>query len=411
MTSSGKSLGPVSIKALRLIIHSAVDAHVGRQLFEDALTGELGLGRTRILVTHHVGLVLPKTKYAVILGQGTVQHAGSVDMLRSTGVLEDLMKKEQESQEKEAKTDEKIIDDTTNSALAKIFSNATERSNKVDSSEMDIQGKTQPKKFTEDEKRETGRVKLAIYKQYFSTSGGLWLWLPIIILFVVHQSLILGRSWFIGVWTRSYKTESMQVQTFFHQHIPLSITAVENQAASQDLQYYLGIYFGLTLVTCISGTLRYFLVYMRAIKASKELFEKLTYTVLRAPLRWLDTTPVGRILNRFTADFVSIDSRLGNDLGFLIYHIILLVSIIIAGLFVSPWMLLFAVTLLMLCVYITSTFLAGAREVKVRIRQPEVWLFTTNGRQATRKQCEKPYLRAIRSRFGGHRNHTCIRQS
>ncbi|KAL2038338.1 hypothetical protein N7G274_008987 [Stereocaulon virgatum] len=345
-------------------IFSAVDAHVGRQLFEDAVTGELGLGRTRILVTHHVGLVLPKVKYAVILGQGTVQHAGSVDMLHSTGVLEDLMKKEQESQEKEGKTDEMIIDDTNNTALAKIFSNATRWSNKFDSSEMDIQGKTQPKKFTEDEKRETGRVKLAIYKEYFSTSGGLWLWLPIIILFVVHQSLILGRSWFIGVWTRSYKTESMQVQTFFHQHIPLSITAVGNQVASQDLQYYLSVYFGLTLVTCISGTLRYFLVYMRAIRASKELFGKLTYTVLRAPLRWLDTTPVGRILNRFTADFVSIDSMLGDDLGFLIYQIILLVSIIIAGLFVSPWMLLFAVTLLMLCVYITSTFLAGAREVK-----------------------------------------------
>lgn len=317
-------------------------------------------------MTHHVGLVLPKTNYAVILGQGTVQHAGSVEDLRRTGVLEELMKKEQESQQEEAKGDEEMIDDTTNSALTKIFSNATERSNKFDSSEMDVQGKSQPKKFTEDEKRETGGIKTAIYKEYFSTSGGLWFWLPIIILFAVHQSIIMGRSWFIGVWTKSYKTESIQVQQLFHQLVTLSHTAVETPDASHDLHYYLGIYFGLSLVTCISGTLKYFLVYMRAIRASKELFEKLTYAVLRAPLRWLDTTPVGRILNRFTADFAAIDSRLGTDLGFLIYQMILLVSIIVAGLFVSPWMIVFAVTLLVLCAYITSTFLAGAREVKVR---------------------------------------------
>lgn len=312
-----------------------------------------------------MGLVLPKTSYAVILAQGTVQHAGSMEDLRRTDVLEELMKKEQESQKEEAKADEEIIDDTTNSALTKIFSNATERSNKFDNSETDVQGKSQPKKFTEDEKRETGAIKTAIYKEYFNTSG-LWFWLPIIILFTFHQSIIMGRSWFIGVWTKSYKTESIQVQQLFHQQVTLSSTAVETQAASHDLHYYLGIYFGLSLVTCISGTLRYFMVYMRAIRASKELFEKLTYAVLRAPLRWLDTTPVGRVLNRFTADFAAIDSRLGSELGFLIYQMILLVSIIVAGLFVSPWMIIFAVTLLVLCAYITSTFLAGAREVKVR---------------------------------------------
>ena len=73
-------------------IFSAVDAHVGRQLFERALTGELGEGRTRILVTHHTGLCLPRAKYTVILGEGTVQHAGFVEDLRHSGVLDEVMK-------------------------------------------------------------------------------------------------------------------------------------------------------------------------------------------------------------------------------------------------------------------------------------------------------------------------------
>ena len=351
--------------AYRLTSSSAVDAHVGRQLFEDALTGELGIGRTRILVTHHVGLVLPRSGYCVILGGGTVQHAGPTEELRRMGVLNDMMKKEKKSYNDEAEVAEEVIDDTSNSALNRILSNSKERSVKFDSSETDIQGKSQPKKFTEDEKRETGAIKMKIYKEYFSTSGGLLVWLPIIIIFVVHQSIVMGRSWFVGLWTKSYDTESVDIQQLLGQPVALSSNYVSIEASSHDLSYYLGIYFGISFILCISGTLRYFLVYMRAIKASKELFENLTYVVLRAPLRWLDTTPVGRILNRFTADFAAIDSRLGIELGFLVDQMIVLVSIIVAGLFVSFWMLLFAVALLLICTYITSTFLIGAREVKV----------------------------------------------
>ena len=41
-----------------------------------------------------------------------------------------------------------------------------------------------------------------------------------------------------------------------------------------------------------------------------------------------------------------------------------LIGIIVAGVFVSPLMLLFAVSLLVLCLFVAVHFLAGAREVK-----------------------------------------------
>ena len=352
-------------------IFSAVDAHVGRQLFDDALTGELGKGRTRILVTHHVGLCLPKTKYTVILNEGTVQHEGLVEELRRTGVLDQVMKQEQEDHEKEVtKNDEELqtMDDSTKGTLNKILSNVTERSTKTDRSELDVQGKTQPKQFTEDEKRETGAIKAHIYKEYLGTSGGLPFWLPIMLLYGVYQGLILGRSWFIGFWTRSYATKSLLMQnSLLHDYAFLSGSSrmkIENQDDS-NLSFYLGVYLGISIVICMLGTVRYFFVYLGSIRASKRLFERLTYAVLRAPLRWLDITPVGRILNRFTADFAAIDSKLGNDLGFMLYELVQLVGIVIAGLFVSPWMLLIALLLLILCAWITARFLAGAREVKV----------------------------------------------
>ena len=82
----------------------------------------------------------------------------------------------------------------------------------------------------------------------------------------------------------------------------------------RDLQFYLGIYVGISVIICLLGTFRYFLVFIGSLKASHKLFDKLTNTILRAPLRWLDTVPIGRILNRFTADFVVVDSHLGKDL-------------------------------------------------------------------------------------------------
>lgn len=345
-----------------------MDAHVGRQLFEDALTGELGTGRTRILVTHHVGLVLSKTAYTVILGEGTVQNAGSVEDLKAAGVLENLVKQQQEGQVDDLTNAEapQQVENAANSHLSKILSHASVSTQRIDGGELDVQGKLQPKKFTEDEKRETGRMSINIYKQYLIHSGGFWFWGPIVILFAFYQALILGRSWFIGVWTRSYKTSSHSffVQMFPYNFSPVRDSTYDNKTANDDLSFYLGLYIGLSIAICILGALRHFFVLMASLRASKKLFESLTYAVLRAPLRWLDTTPVGRTLNRFTADFAAIDSRLGMDMSFLLYRVLELLGIIFAGLFVSPIMLLFALVLLLLCAWVTGWYLSGAREVK-----------------------------------------------
>ena len=135
-------------------IFSAVDAHVGRQLYEEALTGELGIGRTRILVTHHVRLVLPKTKYMVMLGDGIVEHAGTVSELSKAGELSEILEAEQEEEEEgeEGPSNHADGDDSAKNALTKVMSRASER--KIDDGGIDTKGKDQPKKFVEDEKRE-----------------------------------------------------------------------------------------------------------------------------------------------------------------------------------------------------------------------------------------------------------------
>lgn len=151
-----------------------------------------------------------------------------------------------------------------------------------------------------------------------------------------------------------------------YRHASLQYVASAKAAADEndDLWFYLGIYVGLSVVICALGTLRYLWVFYGSIRASRILFEKLTHTVLRAPLRWLDTVPVGRVLNRFTTDFDVIDSRMAADMGFMLYNVLQLMGIIIAGLFVSPYMILFAVVLVLICLHFASHYLVGAREVK-----------------------------------------------
>ncbi|KAL8825332.1 MAG: hypothetical protein Q9191_004481 [Dirinaria sp. TL-2023a] len=307
-------------------IFSAVDAHVGRLLFEEALTGELGVSRTRILVTHHIELCLPATDYAVLLADGAVRHAGFVEDLQHTGLFGQISKETHQGESSESDNDQADIEDgyDMNTDLSKTLMKVRTTESTVD----EAKPKSQPKKFTEDEKRETGAIKVSIYKEYLGTSG--------------------------GVWYTPYASNGLDSPTVSTNHTNKNAT----------LAFYLGIYVGISVAICVFGVLRYFFVYMGSLNASRHLFEKLSYTVLRAPLRWLDTVPVGRILNRFTADFVVVDSRLGKDLGFLLYHLVQLIGIIVAGIFVSPFMLLFALVLLALCVFVATHYLAGAREVK-----------------------------------------------
>lgn len=74
-------------------VFSALDTHVGKHIYEKALMGELSEGRTRILVTHHVALCLPRAEYLVRLAaDGVFEYAGLVKDARAIGKFEDVIK-------------------------------------------------------------------------------------------------------------------------------------------------------------------------------------------------------------------------------------------------------------------------------------------------------------------------------
>lgn len=303
-----------------LTMNSAVDAHVGRHILEHCLTGELAFGRTRILVTHHIELVSPYCRYLVQLGDdGSVMSAESREVNSPS-------------------------DGPSGKPVSPLSTYIPDnvRINRDDESGAAA------KKFIEEEKREKGRVSTTILVKYFRSSG-LALWALTFAVFALVPVAILGRAWWVKLWTEDIKIQHRSI--------------VEGDS-STHLIFYLGVYLGISLIVSVIVCIKIYMICAGSLRASKILFEEMTFKVLRAPLRWLDTVPLGRILNRLVSDFRLLDSQLAKDLQYFLTGFFSVATITIAGLFVTPFMIIPLVVLGLLCLYCINTYLHGARYLK-----------------------------------------------
>lgn len=316
-------------------IFSAVDAHVGKHIFEKGLAGEIGVGRTRILVTHHVSLCKSKAKYLVELGEGTVQNEGLLSELEEDGTLTQIISHQEESPDNETDVDATAVNSEDSSDSGEIG----EPLKKVDTH-------ASVRKFVEEETKEKGGVKAKLYGDYLQASGGVPFWGFACVIFLGQQGLALARSWWLKVWTEANDEENSSsffstqlIATNYYTHYnhsaPYSYSSTAAEGSTNNLKYYLGGYVAISLASSFVGTFVFFYIFCGSIKASRDLFTRMLATVLRAPLRWHDTVPLGRILNRFTADFNIVDSRLSNDLAFGASALLKLIGVIIAG-YVQP---------------------------------------------------------------------------
>ncbi|KAK4245344.1 P-loop containing nucleoside triphosphate hydrolase protein [Corynascus novoguineensis] len=352
-------------------IFSAVDAHVGRHIFEKCLNGELAVGRTRILVTHHVALCEAKAKFLMELGNGGVLHAGLLSELREEGMLQKIRSHEQTADEIE--TDE--LTTAVNSEDSSVGEREQDGANPAAPNKAPYKA-PEARKFVEEEGRERGAVKMHVYWTYLKDSGGFSFWAFALCIYLLVQVFHIGRSWWLKIWTGNYEEQGADQQfslngssAYGYSYTEgirqsIHIMSAPSPSVQGSLSFYLGVYIALAVISSITGTLKYLYVYIGSIRASRSLFAKLNFTVLRAPTRWLDTVPLGRILNRYTADFNTIDSELANAVSFGSNSFLSLMAVIVAGLFVSPYIVLFAFILLSICLYYAIRYLHVARPVK-----------------------------------------------
>ncbi|KAM3464385.1 hypothetical protein NHJ6243_002441 [Beauveria neobassiana] len=343
-------------------IFSAVDSHVGRHIMQHAIAGDICKGRTRILVTHHLGLVAEEASYFIELGNGTVQHSGP-NLSDCTG-----------AGFSGGTTTPKSASSASSSIGPSHFTSDT-----IEGGSGASQGtEKKAKKFVEDEAREKGVVKSHVYHKLITSGGGWHLWIPLLVLLTIFESSNFGRNWWVRIWTASSQTQTpagntsslAEYQAAYFQPTLMAFYSSPEETSSpkvsepHSLLYYLGVYLLLCAAGALVGSLRFFWSFLISIRFSKKLFEDVLYTILRSPLRWMDTVPVGRILNRLTADFDILDSRLMEDMTMVLVHSFELITICLAAVVLSRIMIPLAGTLIFASVIVSARYLGAARPVK-----------------------------------------------
>jgi ABC-type multidrug transport system fused ATPase/permease subunit len=237
---------------------SAVDAQVGRQLFNEAIMN-LGVkrGKSVILTTHQHQYV--HNQRCVLVAKGRIEKIGSYsECIAAAG----------------GKLTAHAADDAVDT-LAIDQQSAPSKSEATDhytgvSYVMD--------KVSDDSKEDliTGDVRFETFINYTRAMGGLWVAGALFILFTITQVSVLVTVAFMGRWA-------------------------ERPAAEQNSWDILGLVIGLTMVVIVLASFRAVVCFYFTIEASKKLHDGMTKAVLRAPISFFDTNPLGRVLNRFSA--------------------------------------------------------------------------------------------------------------
>ncbi|KAI8379596.1 P-loop containing nucleoside triphosphate hydrolase protein [Radiomyces spectabilis] len=358
---------------------SAVDAHTAKHLYDTCLMGPLMRNRTRILITHHVKLCLGGTAYLVHIQSGQVNLFGSPSDLRQSGSLATIL--EEEKGQEEAEDEEEAIEEATAPA--------------IEVTKVDLNKKA-PKVLVEEETRATGKVKFRLYKLYLNMVGNPFYWFMMALFIIGARGLDIMDSWWIKEWAQSYENQDRSASaTAFHMfnmspqrsansygglYMPMtdsngsadiaamgtdpSMTVMGDGSKTDSVNFYLGVYVLITMSNILVGTVRFAGLYWGTLRASKKLYAQLLHRVFRAPLRFFDTTPIGRILNRFSKDFETVDSTIPNDLlNFVIQWLVIFSSIlsvsIVMPVFIVPMVLIAVVN-----IALGAMFVSTSRELK-----------------------------------------------
>lgn len=139
---------------------------------------------------------------------------------------------------------------------------------------------------------------------------------------------------------------------------------LDNNGETSKLNMYLGIFVLLNFADLLVATIRYSITYAGGLAASRRLYVLLLDRILRAPLRFFDTTPVGRIVNRFSKDFETIDDAASTNLIQFLIDFTEIISIVIVATSVLPTMVILMVFIAAVNVYFGSQYVSASRELK-----------------------------------------------
>ena len=99
---------------------------------------------------------------------------------------------------------------------------------------------------------------------------------------------------------------------------------------------YLGIYAILSGVQIASVLIATVSLALAVVMASATLHSKMLKNVLRSPMSFFDTTPLGRVLNRFSKDIYTIDETIPRSIRMFLFILFRIISAIIVIMIATP---------------------------------------------------------------------------
>ncbi|KAG0073766.1 Multidrug resistance-associated protein 1, partial [Podila epicladia] len=320
---------------------SAVDAHVDQHLWKN-LIGPEGLlkDKTRLLVTHGIHH-LSEADQIIIIKSGQIDETGKYeDLMNDQGSFFKLVseysvkerqaeKGEQQDESSDQSTDS-IAKDDIKTVDAPSPATGTEIVKQDDNAQLIME-----------EEAAAGSVGWKIFMNYCKAGTYIYSFLGII-LFVFSQASQIGINLWLQRWAGREGTERQDsIGAFLGVYAALVVL-------------YIGLDVSVNLIIFIQAGYR----------ASTLMHNKLLQRVLRLPMSFFDTTPVGRIMNRFSSDVDNMDELLPFFISDFYFFLSTVLGTLIVISFSVPIFLAVIPFLVVLYLIIQTYYIRSARALK-----------------------------------------------
>ncbi|XP_046973503.1 ATP-binding cassette sub-family C member 4-like isoform X1 [Vanessa cardui] len=352
---------------------SAVDAHVGRHLFESCVVGYLR-NTTRVLVTHQLQF-LRDVDQIIILKNGSIAAAGDFETLSASGLDFATLLARDEQEDDKPNADDKTNTDNEDSVLQGSFRKRQMSIHSV-SSVDNLTATAPPEGAREEaEMRSAGAVSGRVYGAYLRASGHPLLVALMVLVAVLAQLLGSASDWWTSFWVNQEEdhprsvienldsqnvTNPLQFSSNFTRSLP------ENAYFKSGLTRYQCIYIYTIMVVAlvVVSLLRSFMFFSMAMRASTRLHNNMFSSITRAPMRFFHTNPSGRILNRFSKDMGAVDEVLPSALLDVLQIGLSLIGIVVVVAVVNYWLLVPTVAIGLVFYGLRIFYIASSRSIK-----------------------------------------------
>ncbi|XP_048151742.1 ATP-binding cassette sub-family C member 4 isoform X3 [Corvus hawaiiensis] len=333
---------------------SAVDAEVGRHLFEKCICQALHQ-KISVLVTHQLQY-LHAANQILILKDGKMVGKGTyAEFLRSGIDFASLLKKDEEVVEQLS------VPGTPNqkSARNRTFSESSVLSQDSSIHSQKDGAVEQPPgenalAAVPEESRHEGKINFKVYRKYFTAGANYFVIFILLVFNILAQVAYVLQDWWLSYWAN-------------HQgNLNLSTNGNNgtNETEPLDLNFYLGIYAGLTVATISFGIIRSLLVFQVLVNSGQNLHNKMFQSILKAPVLFFDRNPIGRILNRFSKDIGHLDDLLPLTFLDFVQTLLQIFGVVAVAVAVIPWILIPLIPLFILFIFLRRYFLDTSRDIK-----------------------------------------------